>query len=102
GIVARPVYDRTKLVDATLETVRGNLVEGAALVVAVLFALLGQWGAALTVALVIPLSMLMAVTGMVQSRISANLLSLGAIDFGIIVDGAVVMIENTLRRLSLR
>ncbi len=102
GVVARPVYDRTKLVDATLETVRSNLLEGAALVIAVLFALLGNWVAALIVALVIPLSMLVAVTGMVGSRISANLLSLVAVDFGIIVDGAVVMAENILRRLSLR
>lgn len=102
GILARPVYDRTKLVDATLDTVRANLIEGAALVIVVLLLLLGNWGAALTVALVIPLSMLIAVTGMVGGGISANLLSLGAIDFGIIVDGAVVMIENILRRLSLR
>ncbi len=102
GVVARPVYDRTRLVDATLETVRKNLLEGAVLVIAVLFALLGNWIAALIVALVIPLSMLMAVTGMVEGRVSANLLSLGAIDFGIIVDGAVVMVENIVRRLSLR
>lgn len=102
GVVARPVYDRTRLVDATLETVRKNLFEGAVLVIAVLFALLGNGIAALIVALVIPLSMLMAVTGMVEGRVSANLLSLGAIDFGIIVDGAVVMVENILRRLSLR
>jgi cobalt-zinc-cadmium resistance protein CzcA len=102
GIVARPVYDRTRLVDATLETVRKNLLEGAILVIAVLFALFGNWVAALIVALVIPLSMLFAVTGMVEWRVSANLLSLGAIDFGIIVDGAVVMVENILRRLSQR
>ena len=100
GVAARPVYDRTRLVDATLETVRKNLLEGAILVIAVLFALLGNWVAALVVTLVIPLSMLFAVTGMVQGRVSANLLSLGAIDFGIIVDGAVVMVENILRRLS--
>jgi cobalt-zinc-cadmium resistance protein CzcA len=102
GVVARPVYDRTRLVDATLETVRKNLLEGAILVIAVLFALLGNWVAALVVALVIPLSMLFAATGMVQGRVSANLLSLGAIDFGIIVDGAVVMAENILRRLGQR
>ncbi len=102
GVVARPVYDRTRLVDATLDTVRKNLLEGAILVIAVLFALLGNWVGALIVALVIPLSMLFAVTGMVQGRVSANLLSLGAIDFGIIVDGAVVMVENILRRLSQR
>jgi len=102
GVVARPVYSRTKLVDATLETVRTNLLEGAALVVAVLFLLLGNFTAALIVALVIPLSMLFAATGMVHNRISANLLSLGAIDFGIIVDGAVVIVENMMRRLASR
>ena len=102
GVIAKVVYDRTKLVDATLHTVRANLLEGAALVVAVLFLLLGNVRAALVVALVIPLSMLFAVTGMVHGRISANLLSLGAIDFGIIVDGAVVMVENILRRISHR
>jgi heavy metal efflux system protein len=102
GVVARPVYDRTKLVDATLETVRANLIEGALLVIAVLFLLLGNITGALIVALVIPLSMLFTVTGMVQGRISANLLSLGAIDFGIIVDGAVVMVENMLRRFAAR
>ncbi|HYM80619.1 MAG TPA: CusA/CzcA family heavy metal efflux RND transporter [Candidatus Limnocylindria bacterium] len=102
GVVARVVYDRTKLVEATLETVKTNLLEGAALVIAVLFLLLGNFTAALIVALVIPLSMLFAVTGMVQGHISANLLSLGAIDFGIIVDGAVVMVENILRRFGER
>jgi cobalt-zinc-cadmium resistance protein CzcA len=102
GVVATPVYDRTELVDATLHTVRTNLVEGAALVVAVLLLLLGNVVGALVVALVIPLSMLFAVTGMVENRISANLLSLGAIDFGIIVDGAVVMVENMVRRFGER
>jgi cobalt-zinc-cadmium resistance protein CzcA len=102
GVVATPVYSRTKLVDATLETVRTNLVEGALLVVAVLFLLLGNFTAALIVALVIPLSMLFAVSGMVTGGISANLLSLGAIDFGIIVDGAVVMVENMVRRFAHR
>jgi heavy metal efflux system protein len=102
GVTARAVYDRTRLVDATIETVRTNLLEGALLVVAVLFALLGNWIAALIVALVIPLSMLLAVTGMVEGRISANLLSLGAIDFGIIVDASVVMIDSILRHLSAR
>ena len=100
GVTARPVYDRTHLVEATIETVRKNLLEGAVLVIAVLFAMLGNWTAALIVALVIPLSMLMAACGMVQGRISANLLSLGAIDFGIIVDASVVMVENIVRRLS--
>ena len=102
GIEAVPVYDRTKLVDATLETVRTNLLEGAVLVVAVLLLLLGNITGALIVALVIPLSMLFAVTGMVHGKISANLLSLGAIDFGIIVDGAVVMVENMVRRFAMK
>jgi cobalt-zinc-cadmium resistance protein CzcA len=102
GVVAKVVYDRTKLVDATLETVRANLLEGATLVVIVLFLLLGNFTAAFIVALVIPLSMLFAVTGMVEGKISANLLSLGAIDFGIIVDGAVVMVENIIRRFAHR
>ncbi len=102
GVIARPVYDRTKLVDATLETARTNLIEGAALVVAVLLLLLGNVTGALIVALIIPLSMLFAVSGMVAGGISANLLSLGAIDFGIIVDGAVVMVENMVRRFASR
>jgi len=100
GVVARPVYDRTRLVDATLHTVRTNLLEGAALVIAALFLLLGNFTAALVVTLVIPLSMLFTATGMVHGRISANLLSLGAIDFGILIDGAVVMVENILRRFA--
>jgi cobalt-zinc-cadmium resistance protein CzcA len=102
GVSARVVYDRTHLVEATLHTVEMNLLEGAALVVAILFFLLGNIRAALIVAMVIPLSMLFAITGMVEGRISANLLSLGAIDFGIIVDGAVVMVENILRRFAER
>src|SRR5690606_17875308 len=101
GIEARPIYDRTRLVDKTLETVRTNLVEGALLVIVVLFALLGNLRAALITAMVIPLTMLMTLTGMVQSGISANLMSLGALDFGLIVDGAVIIVENCLRRLSL-
>ena len=96
------LYDRTYLVDATLQTVRNNLVEGALLVIAVLFLLLGNIRSAIIVALAIPLSMLLAISGMVQNRISANLMSLGAIDFGIIVDGAVVMVENFMRRLGQR
>ena len=100
GVAATTVYDRTNLVDATIETVRQNLFEGAALVVVVLFALLGNVRAALIVAAVIPLSMLFTITGMVQSKISANLMSLGAIDFGIIVDGAVIIVENCVRNLS--
>jgi cobalt-zinc-cadmium resistance protein CzcA len=102
GVVARPVYDRTRLVNATLHTVRLSLFEGALLVIAVLFLLLGNVTGALIVALIVPLSMLFAVTGMVTGRVSANLLSLGAIDFGIIVDGAVVMVENMLRRFAAR
>lgn len=100
GIVATPVYDRTRLVDKTLATVRTNLLEGALLVIVVLFLLLGNVRAALLTALVIPLAMLMTVTGMVESGVSANLMSLGALDFGLIVDGAVIIVENCLRRLS--
>jgi len=102
NVKVNTLYNRTYLVDATLETVRKNLTEGAILVIAILFALLGHVRAALIVALAIPLSMLFAVTGMVQTKISGNLMSLGAIDFGIIVDGAIVMIENIMRRLSER
>ena len=102
GVVAKTVYDRTKLVDATIETVSHNLMIGALLVIAVLFLFLGNFRAALITALVIPLSMLFAITGMVERGVSGNLLSLGALDFGIIVDGAVVMVENCIRRLSLR
>jgi len=101
GINAVPLYDRTTLVDKTIATVRTNLFEGAVLVIAILFALLGNIRAALIVALVIPLSMLFAITGMAMNRVSGNLMSLGAIDFGIIVDGAVIVVENALRRLGL-
>ncbi len=100
GITATAVYDRTELVDATLVTVRNNLVEGALLVIVILFLLLGNVRAALLTAAVIPLAMLMTITGMVQTRVSANLMSLGALDFGLIVDGAVIIVENCLRRLS--
>ena len=100
GVVARPVYDRTRLVDATIRTVEKNLAEGAILVVVVLFLVLGNFRAAFVTACVIPLSMLFTITGMVESRISANLMSLGAIDFGIIVDGAVIVVENCLRLLA--
>src|SRR4030095_6865794 len=99
GVIARPVYDRTTLVDATIETVTRNLTEGALLVIAVLFLFLGNVRAALITALVIPLSMLFTMTGMVASRVSANLMSLGALDFGLIVDGAVIIVENCIRRL---
>ncbi|WDT78612.1 MAG: efflux RND transporter permease subunit [Candidatus Manganitrophus sp.] len=102
GVVAKTVYDRTTLVEQAIATVQKNLVEGALLVVAVLFLLLGNVRAALITALVIPLSMLMTFTGMVQNRVSANLMSLGALDFGLIVDGAVIIVENCLRRLAER
>jgi len=95
-------YDRTELVDRTIATVVKNLTEGAILVVVVLLLLLGNIRAAIIVSLAIPLSFLFAITGMVQGRISGNLMSLGAIDFGLIIDGAVVMVENTVRRLGLR
>ena len=100
GITATAVYDRTSLVDETLATVRTNLLEGALLVVVVLLLLLGNLRAALLTAAVIPLSMLITITGMVESRVSANLMSLGALDFGLIVDGAVIIVENCLRRLG--
>jgi len=102
GVRAKTVLNRTKLVDATVRTVQRNLFEGAVLVVVVLLLLLGNVRAALIAALAIPLSMLMTVTGMVQGKISGNLMSLGAIDFGLIVDGAVIIVENCLRRLAER
>ena len=100
GVVARVIYDRTKLVEATVWTVEKNLLEGALLVVVVLFLILGNFRAAFVTACVIPLSMLFTITGMVENHISANLMSLGAIDFGIIVDGAVIVVENCLRLLA--
>ncbi len=100
GIVAHTVYNRTNLVNATIETVKKNLFEGAVLVIVVLFLLLGNIRAALVTALVIPLSMLFTITGMVGTKISGNLMSLGALDFGIIVDGAVIIVENCIRRLA--
>jgi cobalt-zinc-cadmium resistance protein CzcA len=102
GVRAHAVYDRTSLVDRTIQTVRTNLLEGALLVIAVLFLLLGNLRAALITAAVIPLTMLFTITGMVQNRISANLMSLGALDFGLIVDGAVIIVENCLRRFGER
>ena len=102
GITAEPVYDRTVLVDKTVATVQKNLLEGAILVVAVLLAMLGNVRAALLTALVIPVSMLMLMTGMVRSGVSANLMSLGALDFGLIVDGAVIIVENCIARLGER
>ncbi len=100
GVKAEAVYDRTVLVDKTIKTVQTNLLEGAVLVVAVLLALLGNLRAALVTALVIPLSMLFLITGMVEAQVSANLMSLGALDFGLIVDGAVIIVENCLLRLG--
>ena len=100
GVRAEPVYDRTALVDRTIATVTKNLVEGALLVVAVLFLLLGNLRAALITAAVIPLSMLFTITGMVRGGVSGNLMSLGALDFGLIVDGAVIIVENCLRRFG--
>ena len=101
GVVLRPTYDRTNLVDQTIRTVATSLAEGALLVVAVLFLLLGNIRAALITAAVIPLSMLLTATGMLRAGISGNLMSLGALDFGLIVDGAVIIIENCLRRFGL-
>ena len=100
GITVTAVYDRTGLVDKTLDTVRTNLVEGALLVIVVLFLFLGNVRAAILTAAVIPVAMLMTITGMVRSGVSANLMSLGALDFGLIVDGAVIIVENCLRRLG--
>ncbi len=102
GVEIRVVYDRSDLVNATIRTVEKNLVEGAILVAAVLLAFLGNWRAALIVTLAIPLSFLFMLTGMAQSKLSANLMSLGALDFGLIVDGAIVMVENILRHLTAR
>ncbi len=100
GIVAHAVYDRTTLVDATIKTVKKNLFEGAVLVIVVLLLLLGNIRAAIITAMVIPLSMLFTITGMVNTKISGNLMSLGALDFGIIVDGSVIIVENCIRRLA--
>lgn len=100
GVTATPVYDRTALVDRTIATVAKNLVEGALLVIVVLFLLLGNFRAALITAAVIPLAMLFTLTGMVRGGVSGNLMSLGALDFGLIVDGAVIIIENCLRRFG--
>ncbi len=100
GVEAVPVYDRTRLVERTIRTVARNLVEGALLVIVVLFLLLGNFRAALITAMVIPLAMLATITGMVRGGISGNLMSLGALDFGLIVDGAVIIVENCLRRFG--
>jgi cobalt-zinc-cadmium resistance protein CzcA len=100
GVKAVPVYDRTVLVDKAIKTVKKNLLEGATLVIIILFLFLGNIRAALITAMVIPLSMLFTFSGMVTYKISANLMSLGALDFGIIIDGAVVIVENCVRRLA--
>jgi len=100
GVHAVTVYDRTILVDKAINTVKKNLLEGAILVIAILFLFLGNMRAAILTAMVIPLSMLFTFTGMVQQKVSANLMSLGALDFGIIIDGAVVIVENCVRRLA--
>ena len=100
GITANTVYDRTILIDKAINTVKKNLLEGALLVVAILFLFLGNIRAAIITMCVIPLAMLMTFTGMVSNKVSANLMSLGALDFGIIIDGAVVIVENAMRRLA--
>ncbi|STX30888.1 CusA/CzcA family heavy metal efflux RND transporter [Legionella birminghamensis] len=100
GVQAVTVYNRTLLVNATIDTVRNNLLEGALLVCVILFLFLGNIRAALITAMVIPLSMLLTITGMVSNRISANLMSLGALDFGLIVDGAVIIVENCMKHLG--
>lgn len=100
GVHAVTVYDRTVLVDKAISTVKKNLLEGAILVIVILFLFLGNIRAAIITATVIPLSMLFTFTGMVSYKVSANLMSLGALDFGIIIDGAVVIVENCVRRLA--
>jgi len=100
GVVAKPIYDRTDLVERAIWTVEKNLLEGALLVIVVLFLLLGNVRAALITAAVIPVTMLMTITGMVRGGVSGNLMSLGALDFGLIVDGAVIIVENCLSRFG--
>ena len=100
GVIAQTVYDRRVLIDKAIATVKKNLIEGALLVIAILFLFLGNIRAALITAAVIPLAMLFTFTGMVTNKVSANLMSLGALDFGIIIDGAVVIVENCVRRLA--
>ena len=102
GVIVKTVYNRSELVNYTIATVEKNLFEGAVLVTVVLFALIGNWRAALIVASAIPLAMLFALTGMVRAGVSGNLMSLGAVDFGLIVDGAVVIVENVVRQLGLK
>ncbi|HSH93812.1 MAG TPA: CusA/CzcA family heavy metal efflux RND transporter, partial [Roseimicrobium sp.] len=100
GVTARTVYNRMDLVDSAIKTVRNNLFEGAVLVVVILLLLLGNVRAALITGCVIPLSMLFTITGMVGNKVSGNLMSLGALDFGLIVDGAVIIVENCIRRMA--
>lgn len=102
GVVAKTVYDRTVLVERTIETVQKNLLEGALLVIVILFLLLGNIRAALITAVVIPVTMLMTITGMLENEVSGNLMSLGALDFGLIVDGAVIIVENCISRFGQR
>ncbi len=99
-VVVKPVLNRTELVNSTIATVARNLAEGAVLVIVVLFVLLGNFRAAVIAALVIPVTMLLTSIGMLKAGVSANLMSLGALDFGLIVDGAVIIVENALRRLG--
>ncbi len=101
GVIVEPLYSRSHLVEQTIDTVRENLAAGALLVIVVLFAMLGNWRGALVTAAVIPLAMLMTITGMVEAGLSGNLMSLGALDFGLIVDGAVIIAENCLRHLAI-
>jgi cobalt-zinc-cadmium resistance protein CzcA len=100
GVTAKPLYDRTLLVNKTIATVQANLLEGAVLVVAVLLLMLGNVRAALLTAMIIPLSMLILITGMVETKVSANLMSLGALDFGLIIDGSLIIVENCILRLA--
>ena len=100
GVLAQTVYDRTILIDKAINTVKKNLLEGALLVIVILFLFLGNIRAAIITAMVIPLAMLFTFTGMVNNKVSANLMSLGALDFGIVIDGAVVIVENCVRRLA--
>ena len=101
GVTLTETYNRINLVNKTLDTVKKNLFEGAILVIVILFLLLGNIRAAIITAAVIPIAMLMTITGMVQTKVSANLMSLGALDFGLLVDGAIIIVENCLRRLSM-
>src|SRR5438046_7326502 len=102
NVEVRTEYDRSILINKTIHTVRNNLFEGAILVIGVLFVLLGNWRAALIVTAAIPLSFLFALSGMVKLGVSGNLMSLGAVDFGLIIDGAVVIVENAVRQVGIR